>query len=173
MDPQASRLLDKSIQAYQQAIDLKPETKQYGAPIEELTRISLANAYKVKGIINASSGDSPAAIKATEEAISILRQTVGTLEQSVTQHESYRRYLAQNYEYLGEAYQWLGYTHELTADYPNALAAYQKSMDSFDLCIKQGKNTPDLIITNDIIGLRCEPYLQDVKNSFNNINGGQ
>ncbi len=173
MDPQASQLLDKSIQAYQQALDLKPETKQYGAPIEELTRISLANAYKVKGIINASSGDSPAAIKATEEAISILRQTVGTLEQSVTQHESYRRYLAQNYEYLGEAYQWLGYTHELTADYPNALAAYQKSMDSFDLCIKQGENTPDLIITNDIIGLRCEPYLQDVKKSFNNINGGQ
>ncbi len=154
MDPQASQLLDKSIQAYQQAVDLKPDAKQYGTPIEDLARISLANAYKLKGIINALGGDSPAAIKAIEESISTLEQTVGIFEKSVTQHESYRRYLAQNYEYLGEAYQWLGYAHELALDYPSALAAYQKSMDYFDLCIRQGDNTPDLIITNDIIGLK-------------------
>ncbi|CAG0975488.1 hypothetical protein ANAEL_01422 [Anaerolineales bacterium] len=172
MDPQATQLLDKSIHAYQQAVDLKPDAKQYGTPIEDLARISLANAYKLKGIINALDGDSPAAVKAIEESISILEQTVGIFEESVSQHESYRRYLAQNYEYLGEAYQWLGYAHELVQDYPNALVAYQKSMDSFDLCIRQGDNTADLIITNDIIGLRCEPYLQDVKNSFNNLNGG-
>jgi hypothetical protein len=123
--------------------------------------------------MSALNGDSPAAIKAINEAISTLEQTVGILEQSVPQHESYRRYLTQNYEYLGEAYQWLGYAHELRLDYPNALAAYQKSIKSFNLCIKQGEATSDLIITDNIIGLRCEPYLRDVKKSFDSLNGGQ
>jgi hypothetical protein len=55
----------------------------------------------------------------------------------------------------------------------NPRYAYKKSLDSFNQCILQGENSPDLIIQNDIVGKICQPTLEEVQKTYNELSGGQ
>jgi tetratricopeptide (TPR) repeat protein len=112
------------------------------------------------------------ALKAFDEAVQFLETSRPIFEASIPEHESYRRYLAQTYEYLATVYEWQGSAFEAKQDYDRALAAYQKSADVFNQCISQGKNSPDLVIQNDIIEKYCQPKLEEVKQRYDELIGG-
>ena len=173
VDPQAIQWVEQAIESYQKVLELKPDPEQYGNPVEEVARLALGNAYRLKGAIAVNQGDAASALDSLDQAIQTLEQVLPVFETSTQEHESYRRYLTQTYEYLGEAYQWQGIAFELAQNYPQALAAYQKSLDFYSQCIAQGNNTADLIIQNDIIHLLCEPYYEETKKIYDNLNGEQ
>ncbi len=173
VDPQAIQWVEQAIGSYQKVLELKPDPEQYGNPVEEVARLALGNAYRLKGAIAVNQGDAASALDALGQAIQTLEEVLLVFETSIQEHESYRRYLTQTYEYLGEAYQWQGIAFELAQNYPQALAAYQKSLGFYSQCIAQGNNTADLIIQNDIIDLLCEPYFRETQESFDNLNGEQ
>ena len=57
-------------------------------------------------------------------------------------------------------------------DFDQALPAYQKSIDAFNQCISQGKDSPDLVIQNDIIGKYCQPKLEEIQQRYDELIGG-
>ncbi|PWH13357.1 MAG: hypothetical protein DDG60_10370 [Anaerolineae bacterium] len=170
-DPQAARWAEQALAAYQQALDLKPDPAEYGNPVGEVARLALGNAYRLKGAIAITAGDTDAATESIQAAINLLEPLVPFFEASARQHESHRRYLAQAYEYLGLAYQWQGALLERNQAYDQALEAYQKSLAAFDGCIAQAKNTLDLVIQTDIVENRCQPYLLQTQGIFNELKG--
>jgi tetratricopeptide (TPR) repeat protein len=173
VDPLAEQWVEKAIQTYQRVLDLKPDPIQYGNPVEDVARLSLGNAYRLKGAIALSRGDVTSALNALNQAIQTIQEILPVFEASTKQHESHRRYLAQTYEYLGEAYQWQGAALERMQDYPHALEAYQNSLSFYNACKSQGQNTLDLVIKNNIVGKRCQPYYQETKDTYDALNGGQ
>ena len=144
VDPQAIPLVEQAIATYQKVLELKPDPQQYGNPVEDVARLALGNAYQLKGRILLAQRDADSALKAFDEAIQYLETSRPILEASASEHESYRRYLAQTYEYLGIVYQWQGNALDATQAYEQALAAYKKSIDSFKQCISQGDHSLDL-----------------------------
>ena len=172
-DPQAMQWVEQAIEAYQNVLDLKPDPIQYGNPVEEVARLGLGNAYRLKGTIFLLQVDTHSAFQAFDEAIQLLETTRPSFEASIAEHESYRRYLAQTYEYLGVTYQWLGQTFGTVQDIDSELGAYKKSIDAFNQCILQGENSSDLVIQNDIIEKNCQPTLDEVQKAYNELSGGQ
>ena len=172
-DPQAMQWVEKAIESYQKVLDLKPDSAEYGNPVEDVARLALGSAYRLQGTIYLLEGDTDSALKALDEAVQLLETSRPVFEAAIPEHESYRRYLAQAYEYLGTTYQWQGLTFDTAHDYDSALAAYKKSIEAFDQCILQGKDSPDLIIQNDIVGKDCQPGLKEVQQIYNELSGGQ
>lgn len=172
-DPQAMQWVEQAIEAYQKVLDLQPDPQEYGNPVEDVARLALGNAYRLKGTIFLLQRDTNSAFQAFDEAIQLLETTRPIFEASIAEHESYRRYLAQAYEYLGVTYQWLGQTFGTVQDYDSELGAYKKSIDAFNQCILQGENSPDLVIQNDIVGKICQPTLEEVQKAYNELSGGQ
>jgi len=172
-DPQAIQRVEQAIEAYQKVIDLKPDPKEYGNPVEDVARLALGNAYRLKGTIFLLQGDTNSAFQAFDEAIQLLETTRPIFEASIADHESYRRYLAQTYEYLGVTYQWQGRTFEGAQEYDSALTAYKKSLDAFNQCILQSENSSDLVIQNDIVAEICQPNLAEVQQTYNELSGAQ
>jgi hypothetical protein len=79
----------------------------------------------------------------------------------------------QTYEQLGKAYQLQGYIYELDLDYPSASTAYQQALFFFQACVEQSESTADLIIQDEIIGLYCQPYIEDTQTRIETLSGGQ
>ena len=175
VDPQATEWIQQSIDAFQTVLELKPDSEEYGNPIQDVARSALGNAYRLKGSLASDLGDQASALDSLEQAIQTLEMVRPVFEQSVQQHESYRRYLAQVYEHLGEAYEWQGYIFELEQDYPKALGSYEKALAAYSECIAQGDPslTSDLIIQNDIVGQFCQPYHQQTKEIYDALKGAQ
>ncbi|MGE5071837.1 MAG: tetratricopeptide repeat protein [Anaerolineae bacterium] len=171
---QAPAWVQKSIEAYQAAYDLKPDAAAYGNPVEEVALLSLGNAYRLKGVLETSEGDQAAANASLAKAAEMLESVRPKFEQLARDHEAYRRYLAQAYEYLGETYQWQGYVAQVQQDTAAALEGYRKSLEAYSQCIAQGdpKLTSDLIIQNEIVGKFCKPYSQDTQQSYDALSGG-
>jgi tetratricopeptide (TPR) repeat protein len=172
-DPQASQWVGQAIQSYQKVLELKPDSKEYGNPVEDVARLGLGNAYRLQGTIFLLQRNMDSAQKAFDQGIELLETSRPVFEASVAEHESYRRYLAQTYEYLGVAHQWQGQTFDTVQDYDSALSAYKKSIDAFNQCILQGENSPDLVIQNDIVQKTCQPTLEEVQKTYNELSGGQ
>jgi tetratricopeptide (TPR) repeat protein len=172
VDPQAIQLVGQAIAAYQNVLELKPDTGQYGNPVEDVARLALGNANRLKGAILLAQGDMDSALKAFDESIQLLEATQPVFEASVPEHESYRRYLAQTYEYLGVVYQWQGQALETKQDYDGALTAYEKSIDVFGQCISQGDLSDDLVIQDDIIKIYCQPKLEEVQQRYAELTAG-
>jgi tetratricopeptide (TPR) repeat protein len=172
-DPQAMQWVEQAIEAYQKVVDLKPDSEEYGNPVEEVARLALGNAYRLQGIIFHLQGDMESALNALDQSIQLLEGSRQIFEATVTEHESYRRYLAQAHEYLGIAFQWQGYSFDAIQDYDSALAAYQKSIEAFDQCILQGEGSPDLVIQDNIIERVCRPNLEEVQQVYQELSGGQ
>jgi tetratricopeptide (TPR) repeat protein len=172
-DPETSQWVEQAIQSYEKVVELKPDPTQYGNPVEDVARLGLGNAYRAKATIFLLQGDLDSALQTFDEAIQLLETTRPIFEAAISEHESYRRYLAQAHEYLGTAYQWQGNTFDTAQDYDSALSAYKKSIDAFNQCILQGENSPDLIIQNDIVGKTCQPGLENVQKIYNELSGGQ
>jgi tetratricopeptide (TPR) repeat protein len=173
VDPQAEQLVEQAIETYQKVLELKPDAQQYGNPVEDVARLALGNAYRLKGTILYKQRDVDSALKVFDEAVQLLESVRPVFESSVSEHESYRRYLAQTYEYLGTVYQWQGNALEAKQDYASALAAYQKSIDAFNQCISEGDNTLDLVIQKDIVEKNCRPSLEKTQQTYNELNGEQ
>jgi tetratricopeptide (TPR) repeat protein len=173
VSPDAPQWVDKSIVAYQQALDLNPTTEQYSNPVADVARLALGNVYRLKGTIALQGGDVSSALVDFDQSIQLLEAVRPVFEAALPQHESYRRYLAQSYEYLGSAYFWQGQAFDTLQNYPQALAVYQKSMNAFTQCISQGENTLDLVIQNDIVGKSCQPSFAEVQSRYNELAGGQ
>jgi tetratricopeptide (TPR) repeat protein len=173
VDPQAVQWIEQAIESYQKVLELKPDPQQYGNPVEEIARLALGNTHRLKGVIALTNGDVDSALKDFDEAIGLLETSRPIFEASVSEHESYRRYLAQTYEYLGTVYQWQGNALEAKQDYDPALVAYQKSIDAFNQCISEGDNSLDLVIQNDIIEKTCRPTLEETQQTYNELIGGQ
>jgi tetratricopeptide (TPR) repeat protein len=163
--PQSLQLTEQAIQAYQKVLDLKPGSEQFGTPDKDLANLALGNAYRQKGAILLYQGNADLALSAFDESIRVLGLAQKAFEASVLVHESYRRYLTQTHEYLGTVYQWQGSAFESKLD-------YQKAMDAYTQCISQGKNSPDLIIQNDIIKKYCQPKFEEVKKVYDELIGG-
>jgi tetratricopeptide (TPR) repeat protein len=172
-DPQAVQWVEQAIEAYQEVLQLKPDPQQYGIPVEDVARLGLANAYRLQGTIFLLQGNADSALQDFVNAIQLLEASRAAFEASVSDHESYRRYLAQTYEYLGITYQWQASTLETAQNYEAALSSYQKSLDAFKQCVRQGEASPDLIIQNDIVANVCQPKLAEVQQTYNELNGGQ
>ena len=172
-DPQASQWVEQAIEVYQIVLDLKPDPIQYGNPVEDVARLALGNAYWLQGTILLLQGDTNSSLQTFEKAIQLLEMSRPVFEESVTKHESYRRYLAQTYQNLGITYQWQANAFARNLDYDSALSAYQKSIDAFNQCILQGENSPDLIIQNDIVGKVCKPNLEQTQQIYNELSGEQ
>jgi len=170
-DPEASVWVDLAIDTYMQASQLP--NQKYADLVTDVARLGLGNAYRLKGTIFLLQKDTDSALQVFDKAIRFLETTRPTFESSTAENESYRRYLAQTYEYLGMAYQWQGQTFETIQNYDSALSAYKKSLDAFNQCILQGENSPDLIIQNDIVGKICQPTLEEVQKTYNELSGGQ
>ncbi|HSB00420.1 MAG TPA: tetratricopeptide repeat protein, partial [Anaerolineales bacterium] len=158
---------------YRKVLELKPDAQQYGNPVEDVARLGLGNAYRLKGIIALLNGDVDSALKAFDQAIPLLETSLRVFEASTSEHESYRRYLAQTYEYLGSTYQWQGLAQETAQDYGQALAAYQTSIEAFNQCVFQGDHSSDLVIQNDIVEEVCRPNLEQTQQTYHELNGGQ
>ena len=170
-DPGASQWVDLAIDTYLTASQL-PNQKSADL-VTDVARLGLGNAYRLKGTIFLLQKDTDSALQAFDKAIPLLERTRPTFESSTAENESYRRYLAQTYEYLGMTYQWQGQTFETIQNYDSALSAYKKSIDAFNQCTLQGENSPDLIIQNDIVGKTCQPNLEEVQKTYNELSGGQ
>ena len=170
IDPKADEWIEAAIQNYGQVLNLKPDPAEYGNPVEDVARLSLGNAYRLKGSIALIRGDVPAALEALNQSIQALDQVRPAFEASVPQHESHRRYLTLTYEYLGEAYQWKGAALE-GQDQGQAVESYNKSIDYYNQCIAQGEASYDLAIHDDIINANCQPKLQEVKTRYDVFTG--
>jgi tetratricopeptide (TPR) repeat protein len=172
VDPQALQLAEQTISAYQKVLELKDDPGLYGNPVKDVARTAMGNAYRQKGAILLYQRDVDFALEAFDEAIRLLEISRPIFEASVTEHESYRRYLAQTYEYLATVYEWQASAFETQRAYDQALAAYQRSMDVFGQCISQGENSPDLVIQSDIIEKYCQPKFEEVQQRYNELIGG-
>ncbi len=172
-DPQAMQWVEQAIGSYQKVLDLKPDSEEYGNPVEEVARLALGNAYRLQGIIFHLQGDMESALNALDQSIQLLEGSRQIFEATVPEHESYRRYLAQAHEYLGIAFQYQGYSFDAIQDYDSALAAYQKSIEAFNQCILQGGGSPDLVIQDNIIERVCQPNLEAVQQVYQELSGGQ
>ena len=170
-DPQAEEWVEQAIDKYMKASQL-PDQK-YVNLVTDVARLGLGNAHRLQGTIFLLQGNLDLAQKAFDLAIQRLEASRPVFEASVPEHESYRRYLAQAYEYLGTTYQWQGQTFEAAQNYDSALSAYKKSIDAFNQCILQGEHSPDLVIQNDIVGKICQPNLEEVQKTYNELSGGQ
>lgn len=170
VDPQAAKLAQQAMDAYQTVLDLQPNPDDYGHPIQEVARSALGNAYRLRGAIQTNLGDQAAALDSVEQGIQHLEAVRPVFEESVLQHESYRRYLAQVYEQLGVAYQLQGYTFELQFNYARALESYTRSLSLYNKCIDQGESSLDLIIQDDIVGRTCRPNAQTTQGSIDHVN---
>jgi tetratricopeptide (TPR) repeat protein len=168
----AGQMYQKSIGAFQTAIGLNPDAREYGNPVQDVARLGLVKAYFLKGVNLYNQRD-----KSSESyfnlSLQILDKVRPVFEESVRSHESHRRYLAQTYEYLGLAYQMQGYIREDNGDYEHAKESYLKSMQYLQKCIDQGNGTPDLIIQNDIVNQYCGPNYKEVKSSYEKLSGDQ
>jgi tetratricopeptide (TPR) repeat protein len=177
VDPQAAQWTQKSIEAYQKVLDMNPDPKDYGNPVEDVARLGLGNAYRLQGTILNNQKDYPSALDSLNRAIQTLEEVRPVFEKSAQDHESHKRYLAQTYEYLGEAYEWQGYTLSLNMNLDQALVSFNNSLDYFNKCIAQGKATSDLIIQNEIVKQFCKPYYDFTKEMYDTtkkaLNGGQ
>ncbi|HSB02249.1 MAG TPA: hypothetical protein VLE49_16485 [Anaerolineales bacterium] len=171
--PEATQWVDQAMDAYRKVLELKPDAQLYGNPVEDVARLGLGNAYRLKGVIALLNGDVDSALKAFDQAIPLLETSLQVFEASTSEHESYRRYLAQTYEYLGSTYQWQGLALETAQDYGQALAAYQTSIEAFNQCVSQGDHSSDLVIQNDIVEKICRPNLEQTQQTYHELNGGQ
>jgi tetratricopeptide (TPR) repeat protein len=172
VDPQAMRLVEQALDAYQKVLQLKPDTQQYGNPVEDVARLALGNANRLKGTILLAQGNVDSALEAFDEAIHLFETSQPAFEASVPEHESYRRYLAQTYEYLGVVYLWQGQALEMKQDYDGALVAYEKSIEAFGQCVSQGDLSDDLVIQDDIIKIYCQPKLEEVQQRYSELTAG-
>jgi tetratricopeptide (TPR) repeat protein len=173
VDPQVAEWAQKSIDAYQTVLDLKPNSEEYGNPVQDVARLGLGNAYRLKGTILYYQEDYPSALDSLNRAIQILDEVRPGFEKSAQDHVSHKRYLAQTYEYLGEAYEWQGIIHVVNMDNGQALVSYKNSMDYFNKCIAEGDATPDLIIQDQIVEKYCRPNYEASKRMYESIKGDQ
>jgi hypothetical protein len=169
VDSQSIQLAEQAILAYQKALELKTDPVQSGNPLENITRLSLGNAFRQKGSILLYEGEVDSALTAFDESIHLLEISRSNFETSLSEHESYRRYLAQVYEYLGTVYQWQGSAFEAKLDNAAALASYQKSIDAFNLCVSQADASPDLVIQDDIVKKYCQPKLEEIQQRYDEL----
>jgi tetratricopeptide (TPR) repeat protein len=172
-DPQAMQWVEQAIEANQKVLDLQPDAEQYGNPVEDVARLALGNARLLQGTILRLEGNLESALQMFDDAIRLLEAVRPVFEEAIPEHESYRRYLAQTHAYLGIAYKWQGNTLEALQDYDAALLAYQESLDAFERCILQGEASPDLIIQNDIVANVCTPGIEEVRQTYSELIGGQ
>ena len=86
-DPQASQWVEQAIQAYQKVLDLKPDPKQYGNPVEDVARLGLGNAYRLQGTIFLLQKNTDSALQAFDKAIQLLETSRPVFEASVPEHE--------------------------------------------------------------------------------------
>jgi len=171
VDPQSLQLAEQGIAEYEKVLELKPGSG-LGDVDQDLAQLALGNAYQQKGAILYYQQDYDSALIAFDTAAQILESVRKTFGASVVEHESYRRYLVQSDEYLGTVYQWVGSAFGAKLDYDQALPAYQKSIDAFGQCIADGKDSPDLIIQNDIIEKYCQPKLEEIQQLYDELKGG-
>ncbi|MDO9301378.1 MAG: hypothetical protein Q7T89_08340, partial [Anaerolineales bacterium] len=170
--PQSLQWAEQGIEVYEKVFELTPTAGEFGNIDKDLARLALGSAYRQKGATLFIQGDVDSALGAFDEAIQFLESVRPVFESAILEHESYRRYLVQTHEYLGAVYQWQGSAFGAKQDYDSALAAYQKSMEAFDQCIINGKDSPDLIIQNDIIEKYCQPKLEEIQQLYDELNGG-
>ena len=172
-DSLAAQWVQESIDAYQTVLELKPDPGEYGNPVQNVARLGLGNAYRLRGVFLSTRKDYASALDSLDQAIRTLEAVRPEFEESTKINESHRRYLAQVYEYLGEAYEWQGYVHALNLDYERALESYNKSLGYYTECIDQGNNTADLIIQKDIVENFCLPYSMIAKDAIDILSGDQ
>jgi tetratricopeptide (TPR) repeat protein len=171
VNPQSLQMAEQGIETYEQVLGLKAD---FGLEDndENLARLALGSAYRQKGATLLLEGDATSALAAFDKAIQFLESARPVFESLIPDHESYRRYLVQTHEYLGTVYQWQGAAFEARQDYGQAITAYEKSIGAFDQCIVNGEGSPDLIIQNDIIQKSCQPKLEEIRQLYNELIGG-
>jgi len=163
-----SVLVEQTIAQLDQSIRLGAQQGDSGVPLVAIGQLALGNTLRLKGQIEYFRGDSGAAVELIDRSIDTLDSTLMSLEDP-----GQKRFLTQAYEYLGSANRWLGYVYEVDQDYSSSLAAYQRAIEYFDLCIAQADGTQDLIIQNEIVGDICRPNRIEVQGIVGDLSGGQ
>ena len=172
VDPQSLQFAEHAIEAYEKVLELNPDPEQIGNLDQDLARLALGSAYRQKGAVLFYQGDLDSALSAFDASVQILESVQKVFEASISEHESYRRYLVQTDEYLGTVYLSQISILEFKQDFEQALLVYQKSIDAFGKCISHGKNSPDLIIQNDILEKYCQPKLEETQRRYDELTGG-
>jgi hypothetical protein len=167
----AATLAGQAELAFQSMLELQPAFSDYGVPIQELGQVGLANASHLRGVVQATRGDLAGAASRFEFSIQTLQAVQATFETLAASQESQRRYLAQVYEYLGESYQWQGYLLYASGELEQAITSYEQAIQSYAQCTAQAENSPDLIIQQEIVAQRCQPYGQEAADTLAQLKG--
>jgi tetratricopeptide (TPR) repeat protein len=164
----ATVVIDRAIAAYQRAVDLQPDVRDYGVPVENIARQGLGISYRLKGEAHYMQGD-------TDQAAILFDQAIASLEANIIPFETagQDRYLIQTYDGLGNAYFWRALLFESLQRYPESLEMYQHALDAYSTCITKGENSPDEFIQSDIVASHCIPFRQDVQEVIDSLKGDQ
>jgi tetratricopeptide (TPR) repeat protein len=133
-----------------------------GALLDVKARLSLASAWILQGDAQSNLNQFGSAGDSFTQAI----QAASSALQPLIDAKQYR-ILAQAYLSLGEAYQEQGHLSLLQNDNQSSKTAFQKSSNSYQLCIQQkDADIADATLANTIVAKLCEPYKKDVDASL-------
>jgi tetratricopeptide (TPR) repeat protein len=161
-------VIDRAITAYQRAVDLQPDARDYGVPVENVARQGLGISYRLKGEVYYWMDDADQAAVFLEQAIANLQANIIPFENAEQE-----RYLVQTYDGLGNAYFWRANLLEKQQKYPESLEMYQRALESYNSCIAKGESSPDEVVKTDIVSAHCIPFRQDVQEVIDSLEGGQ
>ncbi len=163
----AAALVEQACDAYNHVLQLPPETRPPGIPIDLTARLSIGKCLRLRGEIQYRGGQVDAGAATLQQAAGELEPLIQPLKDA-----GQERYLAQTYETLGTVYQQLGYLSEISMDWQQSQAFYLQAGQYYDHCINLGQSSADRIIREDIAANRCTPYRSDVQDRINALSGG-
>jgi tetratricopeptide (TPR) repeat protein len=171
---QIMQLLDQAESAYGRVRELKVDPAEYGIPIEDIARLSLADVQRTRGIALLGYTNYDPNNEAFDQAVELFDQAIQTLRDTLPafQAPNLSRYLAQNVQFLGSAYKNSGYLAYLGGDPSAAMQAYQKAIEQLDACIALGENTTDRVIRVEIVENNCQVDRQETEKLIELISGG-
>ena len=172
VDPRSLQFAEQAIEAYEKVSEINPDAEQIGNIDKDLAQLALGSAYRQKGAVLYYEGELDSALSAFDTSVQMLESVQKVFEASLSEHESYRRYLVQTDEYLGTVYLSQISILEFKQEFDQVRPIYQKAIDAFGKCISDGKNSPDLIIQNDILEKYCQPKLEETQRRYDELFGG-
>ncbi len=164
---QAGELADQAGAAYNRVFQLPAAARELAVPIDLAAKLGIGTSLRLQGEVEQRSGQAGQAAQTLQQSAQMLEGIVQPFQAA-----GQERYLAQTYQTLGTAYQWLGYLAELKQDVPQSQAAYTQAVKYYGLCTRLGQTSPDQIIQQDIAQKLCAPFLKDVQDRLNALEGG-
>jgi tetratricopeptide (TPR) repeat protein len=162
----AAELAVQARQAYGRASDLPLPAQGSAIPLKEVAQLGVGTTLRLEGEIQYRQGQEQQARQTLQHAVQVLQTVQSPFEKALQQ-----RYLAQSFEALGTAYQWLGFLDERGGDFSSAQKNYSEAVKQYNDCAQLAKQSPDLILSRDIVDQQCVPYRNDLQKRLDALKG--